>query len=144
MRHDDYWHTHVAAILFQEAREIPPTPPVQRCEGLVQQQQFGRGNYRTGQRHAAALAARQVLHRAVKQILEFEQARNLEGDRRIAGGRPPVLGIVQVSAHSEMREQPRVLEHQTDSPFVRGNTLLPIDIFQHAAVERHASGRKPM
>jgi hypothetical protein len=58
---------------------------VERAERFVEQQQLGPLGERAGQRHALALAARELVRLAAGEFLELDQLEHL-GDARLALG----------------------------------------------------------
>jgi len=68
----------------QPAAQVAPYLGVERAERLVEQQHARLDGQRAGQRHALALAARELRRRALAEAAELDQVEQLVARRRIS------------------------------------------------------------
>ena len=131
---------------FEKRQHLVARRAIESGDGLVHQKQARLRHERPADRHALALAARQVLRRAVEQPRQAEQLdRLVEPDRRRRAGLAAARGVEQVAQHRQVRKQARLLEDVADRARVRrAEHPLTLPGLAHdaaCAVETSKSGR---
>jgi hypothetical protein len=130
-RHDD--------PVAQRFEDATAKRNVDRRERLVEQQQPRRRHHRASQRHALALAARQVGHFPIDQRLDRQHRQDWLERHRIASR--SAVGDVAVDA--EMRKQRRVLRHVADPPLADRHVDARRRVAQHRIPHGNTCGLRP-
>jgi hypothetical protein len=132
-------------VLAQFALHLGAGLHVERGKWLVEQQRVRRARQRPRERHALRLPTGQLPRMAVGQLVEAQAAQ--PAARRLAGGSPchaagplPERHVVE---HAQVREQPVVLEHDSEPPVLRRHEHVLGDIVQRSAIESDDAGVQP-
>ena len=91
VRDDDEGHAEVVLDVHQLELGLLAQLLVERGERLVEEQHLRPLGERAGERHALALAARELVRVALRQRLQLHEAQHLADARRDLGLRQPVL-----------------------------------------------------
>ncbi len=102
------------------------------------------GEQGAADRDALALAARQARRPAIEQCAEVEEPDHPFERQLGSGGRRAALGIAQIAAHREVREQAGILEHVADAATVRRQEDAPPVVLPDLAVERQMTAAWPL
>src|SRR6185295_2679560 len=125
----EHRHFELVANAGEHGEDPAAQGPIDPGEGLVEEQQFGRGEEGTAERHPLALAAGQPADSALQERRDLEHRRDLvELERALA----PTLAVEEVPADGEMREEGAVLRHIADPP-----------LFGRKGEVRRAVGQRP-
>jgi hypothetical protein len=114
--HEQCGCLRVAQDQLDLAPKARPQAGVETRERLVEQHQRGPGRHRPGERHALALAPRQLVRVAVRLVLETDQLERPQGDRVALVPRPSRQTEGHVGPDREVREQRVVLEDHPNPP----------------------------
>ena len=121
-------HTGEADLLLQFAQPAAhflAHARVQRAKGFIQQQDARLDGQRTGQCHALALSARELVRQAIaiaRQLHQLQQLAHAPAHfrcRRSLRTRADVQAKGHVLEHAHVPEQRVVLEHETHLPVAR-------------------------
>ena len=98
---------------------------VEGAERLVEEQHAGLDGQRAGQRHALALATRQLRREAVGELLEVHQLEQLRhaGADLVLGPLADLEPERHVAEHAQVLEGGVVLEHEADVALLRGQAV---------------------
>ncbi len=119
--------------LAQVEREALAQPPVERGEGLVEQEQAGARRERPRERDALALAPAERRDRAPLVPGEPDDVEQLGHARVALGARQPRDPVGDVARDVAVREELALLEHEPEPAAVHG------DAREVAAVPRHGA-----
>src|SRR5690606_5982386 len=116
------------------AAQIPPDIRIERAEGRVEQQDARIDGERPGERHALALAARDLAGEAVLQAVELHEVEQVADAGIDRLRRAPDLGDLHaegdILSDRHVREERIVLEDEADAALAHGNVrrVLPAEI----------------
>ena len=144
MRHVHDGDAQIVAERLDQGQDFELALGVERGEGLIHQQNLGRGEQRPAHGHALLFAAGKARRLALEQMPDPQRLDHLGKRNACCSLRRKPASEQKILPDAEMREELGILEHEPNPAPIGRHENVSFGIHQDAAIEHDGAAIRPL